>query len=461
MKLRAKILLLSLLPVNIVSLIALSFSFFFLAPYPDARKALVLPLTIIVCFALAASVAVIIIMSGKMTQSIKKVATCLNQLAAGNLDATVDHKLQRMKDETGALSRSAVSLKESMTALVINLSTSASTLTKASHDIANMTEDSHNISESLANAMTEIASGSSVEAAAAQSIAVEMLQVSNMVENSTTSTEKFKDFMRTIHDTSVTGQSIIQKLDSSAATTHDEIQVISQQTQATYNASLEIQKAAEFITSIAGQTNLLALNASIEAARAGEQGRGFAVVADQIKTLAQQSNESARQIDKVIRNLLSESEKSVECMEHVQQIIQNQNEDINATNTLFENLNSDIVEAQDEVAGIADSLRHLSVTRDKVSSEIDNLSATSEENAASIQEITASSQELSATAETLSSQTKELKELAEQLQLQLSGFQCEVLAMKLAAEQQASFDMDMDMGMDMDDDDDDDDDMED
>lgn len=452
MKLRAKILLLSLLPVNIVSAVALVFSFIYLAPYRDVRKSLMLPLTITVCLTLAISIVVIIMVSSMISSSIKSVSTCLNQLAAGNLDAPISHKIERMKDETGMLARSAVSLKESMAALVINLSTSATTLAKASHDISNMTDDSHSISENLAEAMTEIATGSSVEAAAAQSIAVEMLQVSNMIENSTNSTEKFKDFMQAIHDTSVTGQSIIQKLDNSAVTTHDEIQVISQQTQATYNASLEIQKAAEFITSIAGQTNLLALNASIEAARAGEQGRGFAVVADQIKTLAQQSNESARQIDKVIRNLLSESEKSVECMEHVQQIIQNQNEDINATNTLFENLNNDIIEAQDEVADIAESLRNLSVTRDKVSGEIDNLSATSEENAASIQEITASSQELSATAETLSAHTKNLKELAEQLRLQLSGFQCAALSMQLAAEQ--SFPSD-------DDDDDDDDDMED
>ncbi len=443
MKLRAKILLLSLLPVNIISVVALIFNFFFLAPYPDVRKALMLPLTITICTNLIISIVIIVIVSSTLTKSLNGVSICLNQLAAGNLDAPISHNIERKNDETGMLARSAVSLKESMTALVINLSTSATTLAKASHDISDMTDDSHSISENLAEAMTEIASGSSVEAAAAQSIAVEMVEVSNMIENSTNSTEKFKDFMKAIHDTSVTGQSIIHKLDSSAVTTHDEIQIISQQTQATYNASLEIQKAAEFITSIAGQTNLLALNASIEAARAGEQGRGFAVVADQIKTLAQQSNESARQIDKVIRNLLSESEKSVECMEHVQQIIHNQNEDINATNTLFENLNGDIAEAQVEVAGIAQSLQHLSVTRDKVSGEIDNLSATSQENAASIEEITASSQELSATAETLSAHTKELKDLAEQLRLQLSGFHCEALTMKLASDQQMN-------GMDMD-----------
>lgn len=443
MKLRTKILFLSLAPLYIIAAVALIFSFCYLAPYPDVRKSLMLPLTITVCLVLAVSTGIIVYMSTLLTKALKSVVTCLNQLASGNLDASLSARIQRMPDETGLLARSTIALKESMTALVINLSNSANALAKASGDISDMTSDSHSISENLAEAMTEIASGSSVEAAAAQNITVEMVQVSNMIENSTNSTEKFKDFMESIHETSVTGQSIVRNLDSSAGTTHDEIQIISQQTQATYNASLEIQKAAEFITSIAGQTNLLALNASIEAARAGEQGRGFAVVADQIKNLAQQSNESARQIDAVIRNLLSESEKSVECMEHVQQIIQAQNEDISATNKLFEDLNASITEAQSEVSEIADSMETLTVTREKVSGEIDNLSATSEENAASIQEITASSQELSATAETLSEHAKDLQELAEQLRLQLSGFQCEALLMQLAAQQsETSFEPD-------------------
>ncbi|MFN3604770.1 MAG: methyl-accepting chemotaxis protein [Leptonema sp. (in: bacteria)] len=80
------------------------------------------------------------------------------------------------------------------------------------------------------------------------------------------------------------------------------------------NSFNEILEITEMINEISDRTNLLSLNASIEAARAGEYGRGFAIVAQEINRLAESSQESANNINTIIKGNANSIQKAMESM---------------------------------------------------------------------------------------------------------------------------------------------------
>ena len=73
----------------------------------------------------------------------------------------------------------------------------------------------------------------------------------------------------------------------------------------------QIGRISTLVSQLANQTYMLALNAAVEAVRAGEHGKGFAVVASEIRKLADQSKQSAEQINIIVFDIQSATNSTI------------------------------------------------------------------------------------------------------------------------------------------------------
>ena len=164
--------------------------------------------------------------------------------------------------------------------------------------------------------------------------------------------------------------------------------------QAIKASSDEIAAILKTIDEIAFQTNILALNAAVEAARAGEAGMGFAVVAEEVRSLAQRSAQSAREIAPKIDTARTKTAQGVEICGRVEQRLKEIAEKIRAVDTIALEVNQ---ASKEQTAGLA-QINHAVGQMDKVT----------QGTAASAEESASAAEELSAQAEQLRSSVAEL-----------------------------------------------------
>lgn len=149
-------------------------------------------------------------------------------------------------------------------------------------------------------------------------------------------------------------------------------------------ASEGIKNIIDTIDSIASETNLLALNAAIESARAGAAGKGFAVVADQIRKLAQESADAAKNTTGLIEESLSHIEKGKVLT--------------GTTSEAFEEVAKNAQTVLEMIDKIAQESRAQALEADKIAKGIDQISGVVQTNASVSEESAAASEELSAQA---------------------------------------------------------------
>lgn len=332
--------------------------------------------------------------------------------------------LSSRNDEFGVQGRAIIRLEQTLSNTINNIRSQSSTLLNSSTNIYKNASNMSDTSAQVDTAVEEIANGATSQAQETSNASDSVMQIGSMIQETTSEVNELKNTaakMRSAHDDAV---KTLEELGEVNNETKATIQTISEQTRATNESTQKIREVTGLISDIAEETNLLSLNASIEAARAGEAGRGFAVVASQIQKLADQSDNSAKQIEKIIDVLIQESEKSVATMEEVKDIIERQSSDVDRTSEAFQAVSDGIESSENGINSIAEKMNSMEEARANVVSTVESLSAIAEENAASTEESSASVSTISNIAGDMKNNSDELKNIANALEQNMQQFTC-------------------------------------
>lgn len=176
------------------------------------------------------------------------------------------------------------------------------------------------------------------------------------------------------------------------------------------------------VTDISQRTNLLALNAAIEAARAGDAGKGFAVVADEVRKLAEQSSQSAYEINRLLEGIVHRineiSERAVTSAQQISEDVASADESRAALETVDLAI-KETVSAITRIRGMAD---RSSGSAEKVDTSMDEMNSSIQQTAAGAEEVSASAQEQSASMHELSTMASTLNTLSSDISSYLESF---------------------------------------
>jgi methyl-accepting chemotaxis protein len=361
-----------------------------------------------------------------------------------------------VKGSAGNILSASDQLRDSsdqMAAATGQIATAINEVTRSTVSLAGLSQES-------AREIEQVAAGSQQVAAAAQSNASSAIQ-------SRTEAAQMGERISLVANAS---NEVAKAADQSRSAALDGQQAVSQAVasmesiaQAVVRASKTIDQLGEYgqqigdivkaIDEIAAQTNLLALNAAIEAARAGEQGRGFAVVADNVRTLAERSSESTKEIATLIAKVQAGTQEAVDAMAVGVRDVEAGREITSQAGAALESIIASvqqsavqmqqiakdvqglasgaerIVNSADEIASMAEQsakgASEMAQGTSRVTEAILQVSATSEQTSASAEEVSASTEELSAQSEELAATATQMKDLAASLNEAASRFRLE------------------------------------
>lgn len=291
----------------------------------------------------------------------------------GNGDLSHSFKSNR-KDEIGKLADSVSKMTTNLRDIIQGINHNSHEVSLTTNAILEQAIETRAASHQIASTMEQMSIGSTTQFKSLEESVKVMDSMSEGVNQIAQSTSTVSEFSTKTLTEAEQGNKKLNNVIEQMNTISESVNHSSSMLKLLENNSNEIAMIVSIIREISAQTNLLALNAAIEAARAGENGKGFAVVADEVRKLAEQSERSTESIQKLIDNILNDTNQTVQSMETVKNDVEQGISFVEETGLAFDT----ILEA---IEGIVVQMQDVSATAEELSASTEEITASSIETA--------------------------------------------------------------------------------
>ncbi len=380
---------------------------------------------VMVIAAIVASV-IIILLSRSIVRPLKKASNTITKLIsdieAGNGDLRTRIEV-RSRDEIGMISANVNKFIDTLQGIMDIMGSNSGRLSSISSNVRDSviaTEDEiNNVSSTMEqmSASSEETSASLIKVAEDINVAVGLVeQVHDEAKNQSEASEKMTAKVEKISADAIAERN---RSDEEAGIFVDQLEESIKKA----GAADRIMDLTGDILNIAAQTNLLALNASIEAARAGEAGKGFAVVAEEIRQLADNSKETANNIQEisggVVDSVRDLSDKANIIADKLKESNQSGRESIE---NLAQAYREDISVMAESMDKFEDSTNRMADAMEDIREAVDAVSIAAEETAKGITNITQSTSDIAGSMSTINAEANDNLSISGELQEEVSKF---------------------------------------
>lgn len=240
----------------------------------------------------------------KLQGSIMKLLTDISALTEGDLTI----RAEVTEDMTGAIADSFNTMAEQLSRLVNNVKKSTLEVSSTSRTVSESTIKLSRTNDEHAKRIAGM-----VKAIEQMSLSIQL--VSEHASQSADVSEQAKQ-------NALSGAEAVRQTNKAMNGIRERVQEAARAIKRLGESSQEIGNIVQIINDIADRTSILALNASIQAAMAGDAGRGFAVVAEEVQRLAEQSTNSTKQIETLVKTIQGEiNEAGTRMEDSIQRVV--------------------------------------------------------------------------------------------------------------------------------------------